>query len=218
MRLQKPSPSDRKANRFRQIDGIDVDTALRLLNNDEDFLERLLNLFSTEHGDDPDKLRDALRQNDETHLRHLVHTLKGTAGNLAMPLVFKAALAAEDTLHDRTRGSLALAVEQLSAALESILHALKQLQPRTETATKEDHSIRPEVAALKVNGLTARLEEHDTEALSFYKEHLDLFRTLFAKEHAAIMAHIEAFDFDAALSVIRQSAAYQAIPALRKGA
>jgi PAS domain S-box-containing protein len=63
-------------------DSLDMVGALTRLNNNKELYRRLLQMFQTEHGNDVQKLRAALLENDLHLARHLAHTLKGVAGTI----------------------------------------------------------------------------------------------------------------------------------------
>jgi HPt (histidine-containing phosphotransfer) domain-containing protein len=63
---------------------IDYASALERIGGDEDFLNELLELYSTEFSNYFEKLQDAIQNSDYQSIRDISHTLKGSSANLSL--------------------------------------------------------------------------------------------------------------------------------------
>lgn len=121
------------------LPGIDLDDALRRLAGKAALLRRLLHQFRETHMDFEARYRQARAAGDASTARRIAHTLKGTAGTLAMPTLRDAAAklerassaddAAVDAAMGQVRAELARVIDGLSA-----LDAQAEQRANAETA------------------------------------------------------------------------------------
>ncbi len=91
--------------------------------NRSDFIIRLLGVARTSLASTPDKLRDAIRQNDLDAIKFIAHSLKGSSGNLEAAKLMELARETEMSARLATPDVLALA-EKLARQVESLLQEL----------------------------------------------------------------------------------------------
>lgn len=83
----------------------------------ESLYVRLLKQFADKHGDDIDRLCDALNAGDEARAREILHTLKGVAGSISLDDLHEAVCTFDEGV-DAER--LALMQEHMRVAKASI--------------------------------------------------------------------------------------------------
>jgi two-component system, sensor histidine kinase and response regulator len=109
------------------LPGIDVQDALtRLMGNGKLFVQ-LLRDFGQDYHDVVGQIREALAHDDLASATHIVHTLKGVAGNLSVTSVAAAARILEAAMEQGGGGDIAAGLEGLDAALKPVIQAVAQL-------------------------------------------------------------------------------------------
>jgi polar amino acid transport system substrate-binding protein len=83
---------------LKALTGFEVDNGLKRVLGNQGLYIRLLSEFAAAHSDNANGIRSALNAGDRELVRHLVHTLKGTAGNLAATALYNTAKDAEEVL------------------------------------------------------------------------------------------------------------------------
>jgi HPt (histidine-containing phosphotransfer) domain-containing protein len=81
--------------------GIDMDAALERLGGHSALLTRLLSLFAQDFGTTLQHIHDAIDAGDLAQAAELVHKIRGAAGNISAPDLFKTATALEERLRER---------------------------------------------------------------------------------------------------------------------
>ncbi|MDD2759944.1 MAG: PAS domain S-box protein [Methylomonas sp.] len=109
---------------LRTFPGIDVDYGLKLLNGHVATYMNILQCFVGDHAEDMLELRERLATADWEKARLIVHTLKGSSGNLG--IVGVQAMAAELETAIRNK-AVAAEIERQIAELETALHRLSTI-------------------------------------------------------------------------------------------
>ncbi len=91
--------------------------------NRSDFIIRLLGVARTSLASTPDKLRNAIRQNDLDTIKFIAHSLKGSSGNLEAAKLMELAKETEMSARLATPDALTLA-EELARQVEILLREL----------------------------------------------------------------------------------------------
>ncbi len=106
------------------IPGIDVPAALKRLMGNRSLFEKLLRDFAVNNSDVIEKIRSEINQGDFNAAQHLVHTLKGTAGNLSIVEVFKISQELENSFRQGDGQNSISHLDKLEKVLEPILDRL----------------------------------------------------------------------------------------------
>jgi HPt (histidine-containing phosphotransfer) domain-containing protein len=112
---------------------IDLERGLRSWGNAEVYYN-YLRKFADAHGHDGDEIGALIAQKDLEYARALVHKLKGTAGNLAMMVVWEQAEKVERILTEG--GEADNSAQILQMALDDVLAVIKTL---TRTSASNDN-------------------------------------------------------------------------------
>jgi two-component system, sensor histidine kinase and response regulator len=115
---------------------LDTQEALARLGGDTQLYARLLARFPTEYGEMAQKLRIALQAQEFAQARFLVHSVKGGAGNLGMPSLYRIAAELEQRLA-AGQGDAGLEGRFLEL-LEGAIRALAQWRESKEGRADED--------------------------------------------------------------------------------
>lgn len=100
--------------------GLDVESGLKQVINKLALYRKLLRCYCESNVATAQKLDAALAAGDRNQLNRLVHTLKGTSGTLGMPAVYAAALALERADPAASPEQLAVLLEQLKTAQDTV--------------------------------------------------------------------------------------------------
>ncbi|MBF0124649.1 MAG: response regulator, partial [Magnetococcales bacterium] len=202
------------------LPGLDIATALDRLNGNRQLLRSLLLEFQRAYGQVMVEIRACLagnRKSDLDTVKHIIHAIKGMAGNLAAHDLADAARALEAVLRqgmDSTAWSGALA--PFEAALGQVLTSIGRISQTSAVPLSHQHdapvTLSPEVLA-RVQQLTIELAE-----LVRYNSADAINKLAVLKELAAggtgltevinrLDQHLDQFDFDGAQHVLTALAA-----------
>jgi CheY-like chemotaxis protein/HPt (histidine-containing phosphotransfer) domain-containing protein len=118
------SPGPSLLDRLAAIEGLDVAQGLTVMRNKHDLYTRLLSMFVTSHVDDAQRLQAMVETGDLDSMEHLVHELKGVAGNLGASKVRALAEAALKELRQHSPAA-SMQVVALSAVLDQLITDLR---------------------------------------------------------------------------------------------
>ncbi len=119
--------------RFLEMDGLDVAAGLKTLRNKFGSYVRLLGQFARHHRDDAAQVRLCIGEGRLEEARHLIHALKGAAGNLGVKQVHQQALDLELAIRDnRPEAELLERSDVLEAVLDDIASSLVAILPPPE--------------------------------------------------------------------------------------
>lgn len=178
----------------------DVASGLARVNQNERLYKKLLLRFRQDFQTFPTALKEAAHH-DPRELGHLLHTLKGVAGNLGATSLYKLCEVSESHLEQETDPELGLdlVIENLSAALLE----LEQLPPEESAPNEETLSAQDLSQALFE--LKVSLEEGDAQS----QERLCPLRASFSqrgweKELITLEKRLDDFELDEAADMVAQ--------------
>jgi CheY-like chemotaxis protein/HPt (histidine-containing phosphotransfer) domain-containing protein len=183
--------------------GIDLQTGLSHVNGKEERLLKLMQKFSRDQADVPEKIRRALSDGEKELARRLAHTLKGLAGTVGAKDLQEAARKLEAALKKREKGP---AIKPLIATMETALKEVLKGLSKLDLHNLEQQQDLPEAPALSreealpiLDQLAKLLTEGDSEALACL-ERLEKSGFLAGKEteSARLRDLVEAYQFEEA--------------------
>lgn len=195
--IQPPPEKD-----FPALDGIDTRVGLNIAQQNTKLYRKLLGKFrATYHG-----LNEQLSNLDSAEKASLIHTLKGTAGNIGAIKVSKAAIKLEDAIAASLDSALVKQYqEQLHILVNQVTEAIAVLESETQTETElatslESHEANPEKETLLIKKLKDLLEDYDTDALEVLDELESMPALSFERSKLdALSKAVSEYDFDGAL-------------------
>jgi len=190
----------------RGIEGLDmVDGLHRVLGKTPLYLW-MLRKFVAEQKSAPTKISASLQANDWPGAEQLAHTLKGVAGNIGAVDLQQLAEKLESAIREKQpRQALDDRLDDLSQSLAQLIALLEQKLP-AEIASKSA-AVDPELLKAVCNKLESLLAEGNAAAWDMQERHASLLNAAFPKHYCQIQEGIRSFDFEAALTALREATA-----------
>ena len=187
------------------LTGVDLAGGLRRVLGKEAVYIALLRRFSLTYKGWVAEVRAELQREDWDTAERGAHTLRGTAGNLGAQDISQAAATLEGLLRARAARDgidvqLTLTTRLLDQLFTQLVAALPALAERPVTATVDWPTIHRLCA--RVQGL---LTEADAQATELVTEHADALHVAFPLYAAELERSTDQFDYESALSVLRQA-------------
>ncbi len=192
------------------VPGFDVERGLAMLNGKADKYLELLRRFCNTHADDMTRLTELLAAGDRIGAQRLAHTLKGTGAALGATGLSQAAATLEEMFKAQPDAPpddipVRAAMAAVNAEIRALVAALATLPVATVAeAAPPDPSVDPQALRQLLDRLAALLTIGDMAADELARREEPLLRAgLGTATAAALRARIDAFDYDAALAVLR---------------
>jgi PAS domain S-box-containing protein len=200
------------------LPGIDTEAALARLGGNAKLLRKLLLKFYDSQAHVLDDVHQALNDGDFETAEHLVHTVKGVAGNLGATALYAAAQEVDAILKQRTDDGLGPLLEYFDEELNRVMEGISGLsedagKSDTPASSGEPPTIDPTQVKPLLAKLAKLLEENDLEAA----ECVDALKGMVAHTDAAApLAKLEKqmgqYNFDAASESLVEVARLLDIP------
>jgi two-component system sensor histidine kinase/response regulator len=126
-RVAEPKPASAPPAVAESGAPINVTAGLARLDGNHKLFGELLEIFRGHHKNDRDKFQAAMAAKDRKKAHHLIHTLKGVAGNLAMPRLWAASAAMQQAVEsgedvpDKLRRDFDAAFDGAFAAVDAAI-------------------------------------------------------------------------------------------------
>ncbi len=187
------------------IEGLDAQTGLRNLRGDATAYLRLLRQLDTTHGEDMRKLSGHFADGKIDEARHLAHTLKGAAGTLSLTHLQETARALEEYLHSlKGKGGGEEATRLMNAVMIDQTNLHDALAHIAEQMVQEPSAEANPVEAQKIlERLSSLLSIDDTTANRLFSESEALLKNTFGSGVEQFGQQIAAFDYSAALAILK---------------
>ena len=121
------------------LPGINVASGLRRLRGNRTLFKSLLMEFLRDFSSISDRIRHSLtgkRQNDRETAGHLVHSIKGMAGNISAENLHLAAAALETAIEENHRHDWPPLLDRFENALDQVIASVQTLQHKKESETE----------------------------------------------------------------------------------
>ena len=172
-----------------QIDGFDIENALKKLNNNEKLYIKLLKKFIDDQGDFIEKYNKCVEENDLESAKRMSHTLKGIASTLGIDKL--SALAKELELNPNNKELQFQIKISLEESFKNIKNKLLNINNEKIIPKEEIKDL-----DLQIDYLIELLKDSDASAIEYGKFLLS------SQTLGKIYKHIENFDFDVALNLL----------------
>ena len=194
-----------------QIDHIDVEEGLRRALGSQELYRDLLGRFCESQKNAVTDARDAYIAGETASAERLIHTLKGVAALISAKAMRKSA----EQLEHSIRG--AVSAREIILRFDACQQELSQTTAAIEAALKSDVDVaslpgtdaKPDRSAMQalLQRSEVLLAEYDGEAVELLKGASDQLLLAFGQEvHQQLMRALRQFEFDAALSLLREAA------------
>ncbi len=203
IRYDLPSNMPPLEQRLNSVIGLDVAAGLHAVRGRLDSYARLLGKFAETHAGDFAAIRQARRHGHDDEARRLAHSLKGAAATLGITPVHTIASKLEAAIRNQDPGVPALLAE-CESRYHEIAHQLATVLV-TQSPTPESSPVTPDEIQQVLSSMRQLLTESDLGCLMLLKENRAALREGLGARHGAFETAVSNFDFDAALSLIREA-------------
>ena len=112
---------------FPPLDGVDVVRGLKTWQNSDAYKKALLS-FSETYSSIATDLSRLIRQEEQKESHHLIHTLKGVAGNLSVIDVYEVSSKISDALKKKNMKHARGMINQLAKAIDLVVESVRKLE------------------------------------------------------------------------------------------
>ncbi len=184
------------------IAGIDMRSALATCQGNTGLLANLLKRFYLSHLGFAAAAEQALVNDDLPCLRALIHTLKGSAGNIGATRVYALTVQLEQDLQ-HNEDAVAGCFAELVVSLDTLLTTLAQTPLTARPATSQ--RLDPELCIDLLTQLGTAVEQFDTQALELVEQLQPLLQGSVLEPDFAVLANtVNDFDFATAASQLAE--------------
>ncbi|GAB2997052.1 hypothetical protein GCM10010960_13800 [Arenimonas maotaiensis] len=188
--------------------GLDVARGLALMGGKAALYHKILAQFRERQADAPAKIREALDAGDAVAAQRIAHTLKGLSGNIGATSLQKACASIDARIRNGdTGGDFGARLADLAADLAAVVAAIGPVLQAAEPEAARHPAPVQDAGELpkRMNRLAEMLSDADAASLDFFHAHADGFKSAWPEAFEAIREAIESFDFELALTEIRQA-------------
>jgi CheY-like chemotaxis protein len=190
-----------------ELAGIDVAAGLERTAGNKRLYRDLLVQFAARHESTGSRIKEALESGDHNQAERLAHSLKGVAGNLGINQIFILAGTLESAIRESAAGTKGL-IEELTSALDRQIRIIQAAWFTASMDAGKPFDARPVergAALAAIARLRERLEASAADAPRVFAEMAEILRgTVAAWRLDALGTSVKAFDFDAALSKLKE--------------
>lgn len=191
---------------LRQVDGLNVETGLRILGGDASVYLRLIQQFAQKCQADTDYIVSQNAAENYPSILQTVHSIKGVAGNLGAIKIQELAADLEQAVRIGSgKAQFEKQIDNFVNALSSFVEALPKAGYAPERI-KEGVDNRDQVDGI-LSQLAVLLENNDTEAYDLFEEHKDQLILALGNAGFELERQIHEFDYREALETLRSSSA-----------
>src|SRR6516162_2979919 len=192
---------------LRALAGVDVAAGLERTAGNKRLYRDLLGQFATRHESTGNRIKEALESGDHNQAEGLAHSLKGVAGNLGINQIFVLAGTLESAIREPHAATKGL-IEELTSALDCQIRIIRAAWLADSVGGGKRFDARPAErgeALAAIARLRERLEASAADAPRVFAEMAEILRgTVAAWRLDALGTSVKAFDFDAALSKLKE--------------
>lgn len=197
------TPEERNRLKFlRQVDGLNVESGLKILGGDISLYLRLIQQFGRKCQVDASGILKQAKEKDYQHMIQKIHSIKGVAGNLGAMKIQEQAAELEQAVRNRTEK------DPLEAQLNNFIEEISgfaNVLPKERLSSENQHHDEADRGQIDMilNRLIKLLEKNDTEAYDLFEEHKDLLLLTLAEAGVDLERQIHQFDYRDALKTLK---------------
>ena len=204
LKIEYVKDKDCQISSVIQIKGIDVETGLKRVANNEKLYVNLLLKYSENHTKTVIKLWEAIRQNDLLSAERLAHTLNGVSGNIGATKVQSLACNLENIFKTSSNvENIKPIMYELDVLVAKISKDIKdKISDRTDSKTNEKIISNLQFTQ-KMSKLHEMLMDSDSEAVDYFikiKSQISTF--INSSELFKITLFIKKFEYNEAISIV----------------
>jgi len=192
-------------NGMPELDGIDIQSALSRLGGNQKLYQKLLVKFYKIHQHDIKAIRQAIDLGELEIAERLVHTIKGTAGNIGAHEVFTDAGALEAAFRGITHENVEPLIGQLEKSLKLVFTSIAFWEEKSAEISGVEHdgaNVAPLMSSLEE--LAKLLNDNDLAASEYLEEIvIQTKNAAFSEQVAQIKELVDQYDFEGAKVILR---------------
>ncbi len=188
------------------LPGINLDAGLLRVGEDRRLFQKMLTEFYQDHKDDGDRIRKALDHGDLETAQHVVHTVKGVAGNVGADSLHHSASILDTAIRQAETETFENLLSQFELDLGRVIQGLEVLASSAEETTvnpTRDYPVNTKKMLSLLDELEILLDEMDPRS---EEKVADLKRHPGLAQHSELMnklfRQVEEFEFDEALDTL----------------
>jgi len=186
-----------------QVHGIDTNAGLETCNNKKELYLRLLKKFIDE-AEFIDSYKQAIHKGDLETAERLVHTLKGTAGNIGAFGIQQAALELQNAFRNKSsKKTLNALYKELETQFIAVIQALGKIDFESDRKSKKTSNKNIQIDKLlpSIQQLAVLLADDDTDATEIIERIAnDMQGSQYMDDLTQIERYISRYDFSEALN------------------
>lgn len=203
LRHSAVTPEDQQRLKvLRYMEGLNVETGLRILGGDISVYLRLIQQFGQKCEMDAIEILKQMARQNYQNIIQTVHSIKGVAGNLGAIKIQEQAAELEQEVRNRwDKGRFEARVNDFVAEIKRFVDALpkEKIYPQSQ---ESDRVNQVQVETI-LKQLTVLLENNDTDAYDLFEEYKDQLLLTLGDTGFDLERQIHAFDYQDALITLR---------------
>ncbi|OHB25221.1 MAG: hypothetical protein A2X84_13005 [Desulfuromonadaceae bacterium GWC2_58_13] len=187
-----------------ELAGIDLAAGLRCVAGNRQLYRTLLGDFLRANREMAEKINQALAAGNRDIAQHLIHNLKGVAGNIGATEIHEAARLLELAVLEKTEDIFPL-FERLRQALAAVIDGITTLPEEpspTQAETGPVDVVDLHVLTGKLNEIAGYLRMNDTDAETVFSEIRETLKRLRPEVTAAFEENLLVYNFKEALKIL----------------
>jgi PAS domain S-box-containing protein len=190
-----------------RIPGVDIEDGLRRVKGNSALYLKLLNMFRERQANIATQIRNALKNQDYTLAKSLVHSFRGVSGNIGARDVYEAATALDVLITNHTpEKDLQDSLDHFDSALTSLFIVMNtELETASEQPPDElKQGLVEETFVRMTKELAGYLEKYEAEALDYAESIKMELMTAFGEENTGqLLKMISNYKFEDALHLLK---------------
>ncbi|MDM8554480.1 ABC transporter substrate-binding protein [Desulfococcaceae bacterium HSG7] len=195
--IEEDTGADRtsKSDEMPALDGVNTLKGIRTWRNAAVYQKALLE-FSYDYENAAEKILNLIENGNREKAIHIIHTLKGVSGNLAIMEVHAISEALDTGVRQNRDGGTEPLIESLANALSIAITSIRQLDIETEAETTEYEKETMDLSVLRelFRGMLASFDKYNPKAVEPFVEELNRFFE--PRKVDPIKRRAERFDFN----------------------
>ena len=196
-------------DRLASVRGLNLQDGLARVRGNEEKYAQVIDLFRRQHDTDAIRIKESVEAGDMVLLEQLTHALKGSAALIGADSVAEAAARLIASIRQKASASeIEAHHETLNRRLHQLIDGLAQIAHDESGATHaagEESPIDQERCKNILEQLEALLESGDLVANTLAQTEKRVLTQSLGKAGEAMLSAIEVFDFELALSELREA-------------
>jgi len=195
---------------FPEVSGIDIQSGLKRVAGNKQLYGKILHNFAKENKNVVADLQNYLADNNLDAAEHLVHSLKGSSGNIGAQKLYEVAVALDIELKSKSPDSTKIIelIQQLSRELDLVLNTIQKTELPAEIINSNKTN-KPRKGAIdqikKYQELKDYLAGYDARAGDIFRAIKgELSQSIPEVDLANIAESIEQYDYDQALCILEK--------------